>query len=115
MSIQLSLDTNLSSYQITSITSNSVHINKKEYTSSFIVTAKQLLENQELLLEQINLKKLQEKLQVDIIIIGTKEKKTPSSLLTQKVPFEMMSINAACRTYTVLSAENRKCALAVIF
>lgn len=107
---------NTATYQIRSFTTGKINVNGTEYTQSLIISPTQLITNWSV--KNVNVITDQDLLQLvigkpDIILLGTGEKglilpsKTLSVLLNQQFHVECMSTAAACRTYTILSAENR--------
>lgn len=101
----------------------SAKINDMSLTESFYMNQKQLIENwnchdiDELTEQHLNQILM---IQPEIIILGTGEKQTfPSAKLfsycAQKgVGLEVMDNAAACRTYNILTTEEREVALALI-
>lgn len=114
--MSLTEDQNTATYQIKSFSPGKIGINDKMYTNSIIISPNQLIANWHpktidmitdadlLLLLTLN---------PDIILLGTGEKsrilpaKKVACLLEKNFQVECMSTAAACRTYTVLSAEGR--------
>jgi uncharacterized protein len=113
----LSEDHSDARYQIQSIASGKICINKETYTHSLIISPNKLIPDwkpisaesitdDDLLLLMVD--------NPDIILLGTGEKSTilPAKklaiLLEKQYHVECMNTAAACRTYTILAAEGRK-------
>ena len=100
-----------------------VQIRERHFTSSLIVLPKQLLTDwQPRSAHQLCAADLQPILehQPEVVIIGTGEtQEFPdpavfTTLMDLRIGFEVMSNGAACRTYNILLAEDRRAALALI-
>lgn len=108
-------------YRITRYNTNAVWVNDQPLESSFIVSPQTLVRNWRPLtfqtLQVSDLKTLFE-LEAEVMIIGSGNKQQlPSpeiwkALAQHGVGFEIMSTNAACRTYNVLLGEARRVAAA---
>lgn len=114
--MKLSEDDNSSQYIINHYTKTGVVVNKIHYTNSFILSSNYF--NDDWGIDNINdlsTEYLQPLLaqQPDVLLIGFgyHAQHTPSNAiacLTQThIGFEMMSIPAACRTFNLLTAEDR--------
>jgi uncharacterized protein len=102
-----------------------VQIRERHFTSSLIVLPKQLLTDwQPRRAEQLRAVDFQPILALDqhpeIVILGTGEtQEFPdmgvfATLMDLCIGFEVMNNGAACRTYNILLAEDRRAALALI-
>ena len=100
-----------------------VQIREQHFTRSLIVLPKQLLTDwQPRSAHQLCAADLQPILehQPEVVIIGTGEtQEFPdpavfTTLMDLRIGFEVMSNGAACRTYNILLAEDRRAALALI-
>lgn len=110
-------------YQIEAMTAQSITINKQEYSSSFILAPNEGVQPWPVYaIEEITTETIQPILVLnpDILLIGTGEKSIiiPPRLLAplyeKNISVECMNTHAACRTYTVLIAENRPVVAAFI-
>ncbi len=110
-------------YVISSCTSGTVVINEKPYHQSLIVTPQSLITDWPVTsLEHLSPEHLTATITVrpDIVVIGCGEKhpNQQMSILhyfhSNQTGVEIMSTAAACRTYNILIAENRKVVAALI-
>lgn len=120
--MQINLDTVDAKYIIEKYDNKSITISGKAYSSSLILTPDIIIDDfninkvADLNIENLNPIIIQ---RPEIIIFSSNEINVPPSpkLLSQimqlGIGVEFMSIDAACRTYTVLAAEKRK--IAVVF
>lgn len=121
--MSLTLDDNRATYQIRGFKPGQIQINDQTYTTSLIISADQLIENWEpktiQALTQTHLKAAVD-LNPTVLIIGTGEKlifppiEVYGDLLNQGIGIEIMDTHAACRTYNILTAENRNVVAALI-
>lgn len=113
----VSQDNNDAIYQIQSVSSDQITVNNEIYKESLIISPDKLIlhwppKNTDMLTDEHLLMLLESN--PDIILLGTGEKsiilsdKTLAVLLEKQFHVECMSTPAACRTYTILSAENRR-------
>lgn len=114
--MSLSEDHSTATYQIKSFSPGKIGINDKTYTNSIIISPTQLIADwHPRTVDMITDADLQLLLTLhpSIILLGTGEKsrilpaKKVACLLEKNFHVECMSTAAACRTYTVLSAEGR--------
>lgn len=112
----LSEDQNGAIYQIRSVSPDSIKINHDVYYHSLIISPRHLVPHwKPTSIETLTDDDLQLLLELkpDIILLGTgKHSIIPSAqkmavLLNQQFHCECMSTASACRTYAILSAENR--------
>jgi uncharacterized protein len=110
---------------ITSYGGGGFSINKERIAGSIIITSEQVINWNVLNFEDFN----QEKfdiiynlcLPIELLLVGTGDKhhKLPKSyfseLLQSKIAIEAMQTGAACRTYNILIAEDRKVAAAMLY
>ena len=112
----ISEDHNSATYQIQSVSPGKIVINNTSYSNSLIISPHQLItdwqpQNTDRITDEDLLRLLECK--PEIILLGTGEKsiilpsKRLAPLLEKQFHVECMSTAAACRTYTILSSENR--------
>lgn len=110
-------DTPTGSYIVRSYTANSITINDKIYQTSVYVSADKLITNIELeSASALSINSIQFILDLrpELLLLGTGKHLVfpPAQLMTelaqQNIGFEAMDHAAACRTYAVLSAEQRQ-------
>jgi uncharacterized protein len=121
--MSLTLDDNQAQYQIRAFKPGFIQINQQLFTHSLIVTPTKLIENwapQHITdLTHAHFKMIID-LHPDILILGTGEElQFPSielygELINEGIGVEIMDTSAACRTYNVLTSENRNVAAALI-
>ena len=121
--MSLTLDDNQSTYQIRAFKPGFIQINERVFTQSIIVTPNTLIENwvpqhiSELTREHL---KMITDLHPAVLIIGTGEVlqfpeiELYGDLINEGIGVEIMDTSAACRTYNVLTAENRNVVAALI-
>jgi uncharacterized protein len=119
----LTLDDNQAAYQIRAYKPGFIQINEITYTQSLILSANQVIDDwhpQTLAdLTQTDLQIIIP-LKPAILLIGTGEiLRFPSvelygELINQGIGVEIMDTSAACRTYNVLTAEDRNVVAALI-
>jgi uncharacterized protein len=118
-----SLDDNQALYQIRAFKVGQVQINDTIYTQNLIISPHQLIENwAPQTIADLNHASLAPAvtLKPDILIIGTGAKQefipldSYGEFLNQGIGIELMDTAAACRTYNVLTAENRKVVAALL-
>lgn len=113
---------NNSQYQIRSYQSGEIQINDTVYQNNLVVMADRVVTD--ILpdtFQELDLTSCQAllKLQPDVILLGTGEQQCflPSKLqrffMAAKIGVEVMSTSAACRTFQILTSENRKVAAAL--
>lgn len=115
--MQLTEDHNNAIFQINALLSDGIVINHKKYVNSLVLAPDVVLENwgptSPETLTEAHISKLLD-FKPEIILIGTGKKslilpnKTLEILLKNQFHAECMNTSAACRTYTILSAENRR-------
>lgn len=119
----LTRDDNQAAYQIRSFVPGTIQVNDKIITHNLIISAEQLIENwAPQTAAEISKESLEAiaALAPEILIIGTGETQVFIPLavygdfLNQKIGVEIMSTSAACRTFNVLTAENRRVVAALI-
>ena len=114
--MMISEDQNSATYQIQSVSPGKIVINNTSYSNSLIISPNQLItdwhpKNTDRITDEDLLRLLECK--PEIILLGTGEKsvilpnKRLAPLLEKQFHVECMSTAAACRTYTILSSENR--------
>ena len=114
--MKLSIDYNSAKYSINGYKNGQISINNEPYTCNLVVTPEKLLVDWEPdSIEQITESHIHGliELEPEIIILGTGSKLTfPDTALMalamqQGIGFEVMDTGSACRTFNVLSAEDR--------
>lgn len=119
----LTLDDNHARYQIRAFKPGLIQVNQQTYTQSLIIAPDSLIENwlpqhiSQLTLENL---RVAADLHPAILIIGTGEHlqfppiETYGELINEGIGVEIMDTHAACRTYNILTAENRNVVAALI-
>jgi len=100
-----------------------VTVNGKRHEKSLIVLPDQVLEWQATSFDALSAEHFSslKDLQVDIVLLGTGPKQRfphPSltaALARARIGVEVMDLQAACRTYNILVAEERRVAAALLF
>jgi len=122
--MKLLLNNEVPVHQFSSFTPGRVVIGKNRYCRSLIVTPKEIYTNwPPQHIDGITATDLQEiiKLEPELILIGTGDKLRfphPSILegaTRAQLAVDFMDSRAACRTYNILAAENRRVAAGIIF
>ena len=121
--MKLDFETDGSMYVIRGYHGDSVIINEQPYRRSVIVTPARLVEDwppasaNELRIEHIS---AIIELEPEIVLLGTGSRLSfPAAEITRDIVeagigFEVMNTPAACRSYTILAAEQRRVAAALI-
>ena len=121
--MSLTLDDNDATYQIRGFRPGQIQVNQETYTQSIVVSPNKLIPNwgpkhiSELTKEHMQ---LAADLKPTVLLIGTGEKlqfpdiELYGDLINLGIGVEIMDTSAACRTYTVLTAENRHVVAALI-
>jgi len=119
----LELDENQAGYQIRAFKPGLIQVNDITFTQSIIISPDQLIENwapQTAAALSAHALQLAVALKPDILLIGTGAThvflpvEIYGELINQGIGVEIMDTSAACRTYNVLSAENRRVVAALI-
>jgi uncharacterized protein len=108
---------------ITAYGDDYVKVNGARRDSSVIVTAEQILPWSATSFDALRAEDFQElsKLGVEIVLLGTGARqrfphpRLTAALGTARIGLEVMDLKAACRTYNILVAEERRVALALLF
>ena len=108
---------------ITAYGDDYVMVNGARRDSSVIVTAEQVAPWSAASFEALSAEDFEgfSKLGVEIVLLGTGARqrfphpRLTASLGTARIGLEVMDVKAACRTYNILVAEERKVALALLF
>jgi len=114
--INFTLDQNLTGLSVSRWQPESITINGKEHDFSVILTPQQVVEWPLSSCEELDQERIKqlEEFPADVIIIGTGSKQIfPDIALLapfyqQGIGVEIMDSYAACRTFNVLAAENRR-------
>ena len=121
--MSLTLDDNQAKFQIRGYKAGQIQVNEKIYTESLIISPNHLLEHwgpkniSDLTPTHIE---IAAQTKPAVLIIGTGEKlifpniELYGELINQGIGIEIMDTAAACRTYTILTAENRRVVAALI-
>jgi uncharacterized protein len=112
-----------STYQIQRVNSHSVTINEKVYTHSLIIMPEYLSDWGVEKFAALDVTHFQQlcALHPKVVLLGTGAKisfpapKLLAPLIDEGIGIEVMDTNAACRTYTILMAEGRQVAAALLF
>jgi len=112
-----------STYQIQRVNSHSVTINEKVYTHSLIIMPEYLSDWEVEKFADLDVTHFQQlcALHPKVVLLGTGPKisfpapKLLAPLTDEGIGVEVMDTNAACRTYTILMAEGRQVAAALLF
>jgi uncharacterized protein len=121
--MNISLDTHAGAYHIKSYQPGKLIINEQQHVSSVIISLTQLITNwRPQTLAELNLEDFAAilALEPEIVLLGTGEHllfPDPALLIPcyeQKVGIEVMNTQAACRTFEVLAAENRRVVAALL-
>lgn len=120
--MQLTLDSNNAQYNIQKYDINSITVNHHTYKQSILLTPTMIklwpITNVEQLCDSIWTELLQ--LKPEILLLGTGNiMKFPKPeqlqiVYSARIGLEIMATPAACRTYTILAAENRNVLAALI-
>jgi uncharacterized protein len=119
----LTLDDNQAAYQIRAYKPGFIKVNEVTYTQSLIVSPTQIITDwNPQAMSELSKEDLQKiiPLQPTLLLIGTGETlsfppvELYGELINQGIGVEIMDTSAACRTYNVLTAENRNVVAALI-
>lgn len=119
----LILDDNQAAYQIRAYKPGFIKVNDLTYTQSLIVSPTQIITDwNPQAMAELSKEDLQKiiPLQPTLLLIGTGETlsfppvELYGDLINQGIGVEIMDTSAACRTYNVLTAENRNVVAALI-
>ena len=121
--MELRLDNLPSGHRFVSVSDRSVRIDNVRYSTSLVVTPNEIISNwspqhlNELTATDLDVIMA---LRPELIIVGTGATlRFPSTIIlkrviTSQIGIDFMDTRAACRTYNVLSAENRRIAVGII-
>jgi uncharacterized protein len=121
--MKLSLEKNDIKYQITTyVPNNNLIINEKIYTHSVLISPNKLQRWQPQLFKELKNEHFTEikKLQPEAIIFGSgAELQFPelylyADLINNNIGVEIMNTAAACRTYSIVAAEERNIVIALL-
>ena len=121
--MKLNLDSSTAKYVINAYDTGMITVNNQVYMQNMIVTSNQIIDHWEPgHVEQINENHIHHLigLKPEIILLGTGKNltfphpKLISIAMQQGIGFEVMDTGSACRTYNILSAEDRNIAAALI-
>lgn len=120
----LTQDENTSIYVIKKISLESVIVNDDSYSQSVIVMPKKIItpwrpkKLQEVMLQDFDIL-LNDNIEIILLGVGEQGGRIApdiyANMLAKKRAIECMSLAAAARTYSILSAENRAVAAALLF
>ena len=108
---------------ITAYGEDYVAVNAQRYPSSLVVTPDRVLAWEGKTFELLSVQDFEflKDLGMDIIVLGTGPRqrfphpRLSAPLLDARIGLEVMDLRAACRTYNILVAEERKVAAALLF
>ena len=121
--MNLQLESNNSKYQIQQLDTHSVTINGQTYTKNLIIMPEYLSNWEVKNFEMLDVTHFQQlcTLQPELVLLGTGQKirfpdpKLLAPLINACIGVEVMDTAAASRTYTILTAEGRQVAAALLF
>ncbi|EDN65774.1 protein containing DUF498 [Beggiatoa sp. PS] len=121
--MKLHLDQSNATYQIQSVNSHSVTINNKVYSHNLILMPEYLSDWAVDSFDNLNIEhfKRLRALQPEMILLGTGSKirfpapELLAPLMEARIGIEVMDMQAACRTYSILMTEGRTVAVALLF
>lgn len=121
--MKLHLETNIGTYQIQSVDSQSVTINNVVYTHSLILMPSHLEKWAVDSFDHLQVTHIEQLLNLhpDLVLLGTgSRQRFPSPavlapLINARIGIEVMDTPAACRTYTILMGDGRAVAAALLF
>jgi uncharacterized protein len=121
--MKLHLESSDGTYQIQRVDSDSVTINEKVYSQNIIVMPEYLAEWTVKSFDELEIEHLEQlcALKPEVVLFGTGATiRFPATellapLINAGIGVEVMDTRAACRTYTILTAEGRKVAAALLF
>ncbi len=121
--MQFSQDFAGDGYVITAYDTSSITVNGKRFTSSLIISARQIQENWPVsTMQQLQTHHIETFMQYnpELIILGTGSKQRfpavelYAALSQQNTGIEVMDTGAACRTYNILTGEGRNVVAGII-
>ncbi len=120
--MKLSLDENITSYQIQRIDSNGITVNNKVYSQNIIVMPNKIVDWNATSFTNFQVSDFQQicDLQPELVLLGTgdisifPDTELLVPLIEAKIGLEIMNTIAACHTYTLLRSEGRKVAAALL-
>jgi uncharacterized protein len=122
--MKLHSDLSDSSLRITAYDASSVAIGERRITSTFVITPQDLLVDlPEVIVQELSWAALNElhHLELEILLVGTGSRQLFASsdfyveLSRRRIGLEVMTSPAACRTFNILAAENRRVAALITF
>ena len=122
--MKLHSDPNDSSLRITAYNATSISIGERQMTSSFVITPQSLLVDiPPIVVKQLDWASLSDlhQLDLEVLLIGTgTQQQFPAShfyaeLSRVRIGLEVMTTPAACRTFNILAAEDRRVAALITF
>jgi len=114
--VEFNLEVPQNQFFIRSVSENGICVDKYFYDKPFILSGKQIITEWSVTsIDDINESSLQAifDLQPEVILIGTGKKQlflppaTQAHFIRRNFGFEVMTTDAACRTFNVLAAEGR--------
>lgn len=122
--MKLHSDPNDSSLRVTAYDAHCVAIGERELRSNFVLTPQTLIVD----LPQVDIHRLRwdllnalHDLDLEVLLVGTGSRQQfpganfYAELSSQRIGLEVMTSPAACRTFNILAAENRRVAALITF
>jgi uncharacterized protein len=121
--MKFTLKENTTNYQIQRIDSSSVTVGNKTYSQNIIITPNQIITWDVINFKDLKVSHFEQlrDLQPELALLGTGDKsrfpipKLLVPLMEAKIGLEVMNTAAACRTYTLLTTDDRNVAVALLF
>lgn len=122
--MKLHSNSNDSSLRVTAYDANSVAIGERRLTSNFVLTPQILIADlPELEVHQLRWEVLSalHDLDLEVLLVGTGSRQQfadgnfYAELSSQRIGLEVMTSPAACRTFNILAAEDRRVAALITF
>ena len=122
--MKLHSNPNDSSLRVTAYDANSVAIGERQLTSNFVLTPQTLITDlPELEMHQLRWELLSalHDLDLEVLLVGTGSRQQfpdgnfYAELSSQRIGLEVMTSPAACRTFNILAAEDRRVAALITF
>lgn len=122
--MKLHSDLSDSSLRITAYDASSVAIGERQITSTFVITPEDLLiDLPEVIVQNLSWTALSvlHDLELEILLVGTGSRQLFAcsefyvELSRRRIGLEVMTSPAACRTFNILAAENRRVAALITF
>jgi uncharacterized protein len=121
--MEINLETPLNQYYIRAVSTDGIRVHEDYYTQPFIISSDRIIPSWDVkTVEDICEASLEAifELQPEVVIIGTGESQvflppaTQVHFFRRGLGFEVMTTDAACRTFNVLASEGRNVVAALI-